>query len=200
MSDDVRADARRLLQGITPGPWSVDYETSDCYPYERYAYAISGPRNTGLDVPHVSDEYRAQYGNQMSEIAGISDADAEFIAAAPALVQGLLAEGEPAPCDMKQGAPYDFAWCETHDTTFALGEKCKFDGREPWEVFADEANEQRQLKVRAELSLDLTRGQLDAALATIQRIRAFGVDCVTNGDMTPAGKLMLDRILDGGVS
>lgn len=92
MSDDVRADARRLLQGITPAPWSVDYETSDCYPYERYAYAISGPRNTGLDVPHVSDEYRAQYGNQMSEIVGISDADAEFIAAAPELVDRLLAE------------------------------------------------------------------------------------------------------------
>ncbi|QOC55981.1 hypothetical protein PP494_gp51 [Gordonia phage Matteo] len=87
-------------------------------------------------------------------------------------IPALLAELEPAPCDMKQGAPYDFAWCETHDTTFALGEKCKFDGREPWEVFADEANEQRQLKVRAEMTLDRTRGDLDAALATIQRARA----------------------------
>lgn len=109
MSDDVRADARRLLQDITPGPWSVDYENSDCYPYERYAYAITGPRNTGLDVPHVSDEYRAQYGNQMSEIVGISDADAEFIAAAPALVQRLLAEldgkdGEIAELNGELGA------------------------------------------------------------------------------------------------
>lgn len=29
------------------------------------------------------------------------------------------------------------------------------------------------------------------------RIKAFAKDCVTHGDMTPAGQRMLDRILDG---
>ncbi|QDM56408.1 hypothetical protein PP515_gp61 [Gordonia phage Sidious] len=100
-------------------------------------------------------------------------------------IPALLAELEPAPCDMKQGGPYDFAWCETHDTTFALGQKCKFDGRQPWEVFADEASAQRQLKVRAELTLDRTRGELDAALSTIQRMR----------DALPA---LLDEAWDDG--
>ncbi|AXH49036.1 hypothetical protein SEA_LTON_57 [Gordonia phage Lton] len=92
----IADDARAKLEGITPGSWSVDYETSDCFPYETYPYAISGPRNSGLDVPHVSDEYRAEYGHQMSEVCGISDQDAEFIAAAPDLVRGLLAELDQA--------------------------------------------------------------------------------------------------------
>ena len=29
------------------------------------------------------------------------------------------------------------------------------------------------------------------------RLRAFGCDCVTHGDMTPVGKRMLDRIANG---
>ena len=29
-----------------------------------------------------------------------------------------------AECDMRCGEPYPFAWCLTHDTTFALGEVC----------------------------------------------------------------------------
>lgn len=63
-------------------------------------------------------------------------------------VESVLA---PAKCDMRHQPPMDFAWCETHDTTFPLGEKCKFDGREPWEVYAEEADEQRGLKVQAEM-------------------------------------------------
>lgn len=35
-----------------------------------------------------------------------------------------------APCDMRSGEPYDFAWCETHDSTFPLGDTCPYD-REP---------------------------------------------------------------------
>lgn len=30
----------------------------------------------------------------------------------------------PAACAMFQQRPFDFAWCETHDTTFALGAVC----------------------------------------------------------------------------
>ena len=66
-------------------------------------------------------------------------------------VESLLA---PAPCAMKHTPPMDFAWCDTHDTTFPLGSKCKFDGREPWEVYADEADEQRSRAVMAELKAE----------------------------------------------
>ena len=34
----------------------------------------------------------------------------------------------PGPCDMRHEEPYDFAHCVTHDTTFALGDKCEWDG------------------------------------------------------------------------
>lgn len=63
----------------------------------------------------------------------------------------------PITCDMKEQKPFDFAWCETHDTTFALGERCKFYGREMWEVYAEEASEQRARAVRAEEALEELR-------------------------------------------
>ena len=79
--------------------------------------------------------------------------EAALIAAAPGWLAELcdrlsaaeaqISDMQPAACDMKCQEPYDFAWCETHDTTFPLGYKCKFDGREAWEVFAAEADEQR---------------------------------------------------------
>lgn len=64
-------------------------------------------------------------------------------------------------CDMRHGEPYDFAWCETHDTTFPLGEACKFNGRVMWEVYAEEADEQRQRAVLAELELERHMDTLD---------------------------------------
>lgn len=57
-------------------------------------------------------------------------------------------------CDMHQGEPYDFAWCVNHDTTFKLGETCKFNGRIAWEVYAEEADTQRGRAVRAEMTRD----------------------------------------------
>lgn len=63
----------------------------------------------------------------------------------------LMAGNElAAECVMTRTPPFDFAQCETHDTTFALGATCKFQGRDAWEVFADEADEQRQRAVMAE--------------------------------------------------
>ena len=54
-------------------------------------------------------------------------------------------------CVMTQTDPFDFAQCETHDTTFALGDRCKFYGREPEDVYYDEAQEQRGRAVIAEM-------------------------------------------------
>ncbi|QYC53581.1 hypothetical protein SEA_NORVS_97 [Gordonia phage Norvs] len=160
----IADDARAKLEGITPGRW-------------KYSDIIDGLHNVisemGWDVARCSDGGSGQGDRPRRETIAIRNA--EFIAAAPDLVRGLLAELDqaiaPDPCDMTHREPFDFAQCRTHDTTFPLGEKCKFDGREPWAVFADEADEQRQLKVRAELSLDRTRGELDAALATTQKVR-----------------------------
>src|SRR5699024_8958575 len=66
----------------------------------------------------------------------------------------------PAPCVMKHTEPYDFAWCETHDTTFPLGGTCRFDGRDPIEVISEEAQEQRGRAVKAEMRLAVLRQQI----------------------------------------
>ena len=36
-----------------------------------------------------------------------------------------------APCAMYTQEPYPFAWCETHDETFALGGICPYYTKEP---------------------------------------------------------------------
>lgn len=59
----------------------------------------------------------------------------------------------PAPCVMTHTPPMDFAQCETHDETFRLGEECRFNGRDAAEVFAEEADQQRQRAVVAEMRL-----------------------------------------------
>ncbi|QOC56305.1 hypothetical protein PP509_gp63 [Gordonia phage MichaelScott] len=73
MSDDVRADARRLLSGITPGPWVAEYsrEQGNC--------VIPADAQSTREAVAVTRLYHQV-------------ADAEFIAAAPALVDRLLAE------------------------------------------------------------------------------------------------------------
>lgn len=83
--------------------------------------------------------------------------------ALPALLNLLATQDAPAPCNMRQQEPFDFAWCETHDTTFPLGGTCKFNGREPWEVWAAEADEQRGLKVRAEMRAEAAEQLLEQA-------------------------------------
>lgn len=36
------------------------------------------------------------------------------------------AEIDALPCDMVREEPFDFAYCTVHDTTFALGDVCKY--------------------------------------------------------------------------
>ena len=81
------------------------------------------------------------------------------------------AEEGRAACVMTHTEPFDFAQCETHDETFPLGKKCRFDGREPWEVYAEEADEQRQRAVVAEMALDELR-----ALAAAPAVPGPGAD------------------------
>lgn len=88
----------------------------------------------------------AAYGADVTAEAG-----ARFDATVAAALDGA---DRPSPCDMKQGEPYDFAWCEAHDTTFALGEVCKWHGKDSVvDVLQDEADEQRAARIRAEIQL-----------------------------------------------
>lgn len=98
--------------------------------------------------------------------------DADFIANCPDDIEYLLAaiaeRDAPQVCTMTHTPPFDFAQCETHDETFPLGGVCRFQGRHTWEVFADEADEQRQRAVMAEMALDAkdeTIAHLTAQLA-----------------------------------
>lgn len=73
MSDDVRADARRLLQGITPGPWVAEYsrEQGNC--------VIPADARSTREAVAITRLFHQH-------------ADAEFIAAAPEITQRLLDE------------------------------------------------------------------------------------------------------------
>jgi hypothetical protein len=42
------------------------------------------------------------------------------------LTEAEIEEIEALPCQMFHEQPFDFAYCETHDTTFALGDVCKY--------------------------------------------------------------------------
>ncbi|QWS68198.1 hypothetical protein SEA_VANLEE_81 [Gordonia phage VanLee] len=97
----------------------------------------------------------------------------EMVGLAHREVERVRAATAPAPCDMTHQEPFDFAQCRTHDTTFALGETCKFHGREPWEVYAEEASAQRQLKVRAQLSLDRTLSKIQEWRQTHGHVLTF---------------------------
>lgn len=91
---DVVERAKAVLEGTTEGAWSVVYETPDeIGGGEPYPYAIHGPADhSTLDCDWLSDEYKQQYGHEITEIVGLSDADAEFIAAARTLVPELVTE------------------------------------------------------------------------------------------------------------
>lgn len=67
----IAGEARAKLEGITPGPWS-------------FISGYNGPFEAA-DFPDVTIG-----GRDIGD--GIGEADAEFIAAAPDLVRGLLAE------------------------------------------------------------------------------------------------------------
>jgi hypothetical protein len=95
MSDDLVTRTENVLEGVTEGPWEVVWETEEGE-YgggAQYAYAIYGPADRAtLDSDGCSDDYKERYGHQITEIVGLSDADAEFFADSRQLVPELLAE------------------------------------------------------------------------------------------------------------
>lgn len=66
-----------------------------------------------------------------------------------------LNAGKPDPCVMTHTPPYDFAQCETHDTTFALGETCEWYGVESVAIkLENDVDNQRLRAVKAEMERD----------------------------------------------
>ena len=134
------AELRRLAEAATPGPWEAD----------------------GLEVCQHC------YGGSARPIE--RDEDAAFIAAAnPSVVLALLdaaAERDALtvvqPCVMKLGEVYDFAWCETHDRTFALGGTCDHAGLSHVDYLDDDGRTQRGRAVRAEMERDALAAERDA--------------------------------------
>ncbi|MDV6309932.1 hypothetical protein [Gordonia amicalis] len=88
MSDDVRIDARRLLQGITPGPWEWHDEGNPRNPWITRKIIRDNEPFHELNVLKVR-----MARNARDECCWPpSPADAEFIAAAPEITQRLLDE------------------------------------------------------------------------------------------------------------
>lgn len=90
-------EARRLLDAATPGPWEAVYEACDCGDGNSCGH---GSYLVGFNITHRGWATRrigallplAERG--ISEFDAMTEADAEFIAAAPRLIAGLLAERE----------------------------------------------------------------------------------------------------------
>lgn len=87
MTDDVTTRAKQALEGVTPGPWETSYHPSDTS-YRSDTYHVITQR-TGDLVAVADDEYR-----DYEEPHGEFGRDANFIAVAPELVRGLIAEVE----------------------------------------------------------------------------------------------------------
>ena len=69
-----------------------------------------------------------------------------------------------APCSEEHTAPFDFAYCSTHDRTFALGDHCDYAGLSEVGYLEKQARGQRVRAIRAEDERDRLR-------VTVQRVR-----------------------------
>ncbi|MEJ7648582.1 MAG: hypothetical protein WKF57_05945 [Nakamurella sp.] len=107
---------------------------------------------------------------------GVGGAAIELARAAADEIEHLRDHSDiPGPCKVTHTPPFDFAQCETHDETFALGSICKWHGAQSIsEVLQAEADDQRGLKVRAEMELDRHQcfvAELNKYLSTCRILR-----------------------------
>ena len=134
-----------------------------------------------------SGEYYALVAAAVNNLPALLDAAAERDALT--VVQ---------PCVMRSGEVYDFAWCETHDRTFALGGTCDHAGLSHVDYLDNDGRKQRGRAVRVKM-------ERDALAAKVERVRAlhFGEyvededrnRCFECGDDWPCPTA---RALDGG--
>ena len=147
------AELRRLAEAATPGPWAARYGVS----------------------------WEARVCTTTSSLADVdSTANAELIAAAINALPALLdaaAERDALtvaqPCVMRMGEVYDFAWCETHDRTFALGSSCDHAGLSHVDYLDEDGRRQRGRAVLAEMEMERIAAERDALAAKVERVRAL---------------------------
>lgn len=152
-----------LAKAATPGPWQFFDEEGECY--------SSAPATGAFLV-----EYGASVDQKLLDVNYIAAANP---AAVLALIEEVRNGDKPDECVMAHTPPFDFAQCETHDTTFPLGGTCKWRGRESiYEVLDEEAQEQRGRAVRAEL-------ERDQALARIAKVEALAYAAVAEHSGRP---------------
>ena len=77
------------------------------------------------------------------------------------------------PCVMRMGEVYDFAWCETHDRTFALGSSCDHAGLSHVDYLDEDGRRQRGRAVLAEMEMERIAAERDALAAKVERVRAL---------------------------
>ena len=156
LTPEMQAELRRLLDCSSKLPW-------ECY------------------RPHFASGYHsitASDGQTVAVEAG--EYDAELIAAAINALPALLdaaAERDALtvaqPCVMRMGEVYDFAWCETHDRTFALGSSCDHAGLSHVDYLDEDGRRQRGRAVLAEMEMERIAAERDALAAKVERVRAL---------------------------
>ena len=77
------------------------------------------------------------------------------------------------PCVMRMGEVYDFAWCEAHDRTFALGSSCDHAGLSHVDYLDEDGRRQRGRAVLAEMEMERIAAERDALAAKVERVRAL---------------------------
>jgi hypothetical protein len=80
-----------------------------------------------------------------------------------------------APCSETRTEPFDFAYCSTHDRTFALGEHCDYAGLSEVEYLEKQARVQRFRAIRAE-------DERDRLAAAVERVRVLAEDWRYKGE------------------
>ncbi|QSL99831.1 hypothetical protein SEA_ODAY_87 [Gordonia phage ODay] len=138
----IADEARAKLEGITPGPWVVNTE--------GWAFISSG----GDSVLHAYVDTKclecdAEVCQSMDCHVAASGEDAEFIAAAPDLVRGLLAE-----LDQAREFIQDIA---THGVHADLNPTRRWDGDQQseylwWGMYIGEADKALRTRARRILS------------------------------------------------
>lgn len=182
-------------------------------------YRLADALKAATRVPVQGEPNDDREGGEKDEIydlicesASVEEAAEVILARFPEITRTTVpdaATDKPDPCEMTHTPPFDFAQCETHDTTFPLGGKCKWHGRTSIvEVLQEEIDEQRARAVRAEHEhgeadkarhwfevahksherADKAEAERDAALAAVSDARAvcLHLGCIDGDVSQPA--------------
>ena len=138
-------------------------------------------------------DFRRQMGNErvsvtLPELAALLDACDERDRLAAVI-----------PCDERYSEPYDFAYCEAHDRTFALGSHCDHAGLSEVDYLGERERGQRVRAIRAEDERDRLAEQVER----IEELATNAGYLIDGFDGLQVGAVLADdilRVLDGADS